>query len=54
MRERVELVRGRFVVDSVPARGTSIKVTVPLAGEPLAGGPLAGGPLAGEPLAGEP
>lgn len=35
MRERVHLVRGDFVIDSLPGRGTSIRVCIPLNGESI-------------------
>jgi two-component system, NarL family, sensor histidine kinase DevS len=38
MRERVELVDGRFVIDSTPGRGTVVRAEIPAVHEPVAGG----------------
>jgi len=32
MRERAELVGGKFTIDSLPGRGTSVTVEIPLEG----------------------
>ena len=38
MRERVELVDGRFVIDSTPGRGTVVRAEIPAVHEPVDGG----------------
>jgi len=38
MRERVELVDGRLVIDSTPGRGTVVRAEIPAVHEPVSGG----------------
>ena len=38
MRERVELVDGRLVIDSMPGRGTVVRAEIPAVHEPVGGG----------------
>ena len=38
MRERVELVDGRLVIDSTPGRGTVVRAEIPAVHEPVDGG----------------
>jgi signal transduction histidine kinase len=38
MRERVELVDGRLVIDSTPGRGTAVRAEIPAVHEPVDGG----------------
>jgi two-component sensor histidine kinase len=54
MRERAELVGGELELVPAPQQGTTMRLSVPLAGRPAPGQPGFEEPVAGQPAAGQP